>query len=444
MPKTRGQTANEDSSSDEERMDQHTAGAAARANSASASATPTTTDRCDVNMITMSEDQLSRILASVMRGTTQLPATNAGVHAVHTTHSNFTRCTARFDGTACNADVVEAFIESVLVYKECADSSSATPKRVRPRCARCKRFGHTTDECKSKGNELACYGCGREGVIRSKCPTCKDKGKEDAVADRKVSFQSAYTRDSPVSRPTIEIEVASLVGVAVLDTGATESLASPGLYKILVNNGTNFTSARRTIGLADGTQHTRDVLLCDTNVVLQGRNIPTTFIIIPEADNKTLLGQDFIAKSGILLDLQRSCWYFSDSTEVKVPFVRSYSLASTSDAELMQVDTTGLALRETEGSKLLPAQRTQLNQLIVSRAARFATEGPATSYATHHIRVSDGQEPIASPPYRMSAVEGQQCKYGLILNTLLDRCQDKNCQVALLRKKEEFEFGMLP
>ncbi|KAF9802622.1 hypothetical protein SFRURICE_005527, partial [Spodoptera frugiperda] len=92
------------------------------------------------------------------------------------------------------------------------DSSSATSKRVRPRCARCKRFGHTMDECKSKGNELACYGCGREGVIRSKCPTCKGKCKEDApaaAADGKVSFQSAYTHDSSTSQPTINIEVAS-------------------------------------------------------------------------------------------------------------------------------------------------------------------------------------------------------------------------------------------
>ncbi|KAF9814553.1 hypothetical protein SFRURICE_020731 [Spodoptera frugiperda] len=215
------------------------------------------------------------------------------------------------------------------------DSSSATSKRVRPRCARCKRFGHTMDECKSKGNELACYGCGREGVIRSKCPTCKGKCKEDAQP--RPLTGSAYTHDSSTSQPTINIEVASLLGVAVLDTGATESLASPGLYAILLKNGTSFTPARRTIGLADGTQHTRDVLLCDTNVVVQGRIVPTTFIVIPGAENRTLLGQDFITKSGILLDLQRGCWYFSDSTKVKVPFVRSYSLMSTSDAELMQL-----------------------------------------------------------------------------------------------------------
>lgn len=626
MPKTRGQTAieNRSSDSDEEFTDTRVAGTAADNNMAAAS--PTTTDRRDTNMITMSEDQLSRILASVMRGSTQPPA--AGVHAVHTAQSNFTRCTARFDGAACNADVVEAFIESVLVYKECAgvsddhalrglpmlltgdaavwwrgvrptveswddalrrlrfmygaarpahrvlrdifateqqsesadvyisrvranisrlpyplpqqmqldivygllhrrirkrvprdsvssvdclleraryveemlgeanqsstsshnnntantnlrdkdnpsnatgkninpqtaavknvnpqtttsdsssniDSSSATSKRVRPRCARCKRFGHTTDECKSKGNELACYGCGREGVIRSKCPTCKGKCKEDApaaAADGKVSFQSAYTHDSSTSQPTINIEVASLLGVAVLDTGATESLASPGLYAILLKNGTSFTSARRTIGLADGTQHTRDVLLCDTNVVVRGRIVPTTFIVIPGAENRTLLGQDFITKSGILLDLQRGCWYFSDSTKVKVPFVRSYSLMSTSDAELMQVNTTGLALRENEGSKLSPAQRTQLNQLIISKAARFATEGPATSYATHHIRVGERQEPTASPPYRMSAgkkqlLDGELEK--LLRADVIEECESPwAANVVLVKKKD--------
>ncbi|KAF9798578.1 hypothetical protein SFRURICE_008311 [Spodoptera frugiperda] len=369
MPKTRGQTAieNRSSDSDEEFTDTRVAGTAADDNMAAAS--PTTTDRRDTNMITMSEDQLSRILASVMRGSTQPPA--AGVHAVHTAQSNFTRCTARFDGAACNADVVEAFIESVLVYKECAGVSddhalrglpmlltgdaavwwrgvrptveswddalrrlrfmygAARPahrvlrdifateqqsesadvyisrvranisrlpyplpeqmqldivygllhRRIRKRVprdsttrARCKRFGHTMDECKSKGNELACYGCGREGVIRSKCPTCKGKCKEDAPA-----------------------------------------------------------------AAADG-------------------------------------------------------------------------------------------------------KRTQLNQLIISKAARFATEGPATSYATHHIRVGERQEPTASPPYRMSAgkkqlLDGELEK--LLRADVIEECESPwAANVVLVKKKD--------
>ncbi|KAF9794697.1 hypothetical protein SFRURICE_019575 [Spodoptera frugiperda] len=184
-----------------------------------------------------------------------------------------------------------------------------------------------------------------------------------AAADEKVSFQSAYTHDSSTSQPTINIEVASLLGVAVLNTGATESLASPGLYAILLKNGTSFTSARRTMGWPTGPNiHGRRIGRFSDKILLRNLVFCLTFNVVV------------------------------DSTKVKVPFVRSYSLMSTSDAELMQVNTTGLALRENEGSKLSPAQRTQLNQLIISKAARFATEGPATSYATHHIRVGERQE----------------------------------------------------
>lgn len=585
-PKTRRAHANEEENDGSSSEEENHVVAKPVSENTTATSTPIPTTACG-NMISISEEQLSRLLSNVMRSVvtstptssstepTQPTAAHAGLN-VHGMHSNFTRCTARFDGAARSTEALEAFVESVLIYKECAsvsdehalrglpmlltgdaavwwqgvkstvetwddairrlrcmygaprpthrilreifareqsdndsvdsfisrvraemsripyklpdvmqvdivygllhrkfrkrvsrdsvssvdclleraryveetlsevshtktinpshtasissnkssntslavpDSSSninnniykndtdSHTKRVRPRCAFCKRFGHSTDECKNKiksGDQhnnapLSCYGCGQQGVIRSKCPTCKGTPSAD-----KVSFRSAVTQESDLSHPTVKIEVASLVGVAVLDTGATESLASPGLYKILLDSGTTFVKTRRNLGLADGTQQVRELLSCDTNVTIQGHVIPTTFLVIPEADNRTLLGQDFIARAGILVDLQHSCWHFSNFPEQKFSFVQFYSLTSTSDAELMQVDTTGLALREDEGTKLSPAQRTQLNQLITKRVERFATQGPPTTYATHHIRVAEKQEPTASPPYRMS------------------------------------------
>ncbi|KAJ8714525.1 hypothetical protein PYW07_002750 [Mythimna separata] len=586
---------NEGSSSDEETH------AAANPACLNITATATQSPATISNMISMSEEQLTRLLTSVMRsvatptpfcgdatGPTQPTATQAGstVYEMHGIHSNFTRCTARFDGAARSTEALEAFVESVLVFKECAsvsdehalrglpmlltgdaavwwqgvkptvktwddairrlrfmygaprpahrifreifareqsdgdsvdsfisrvrsemsripynipdvmqvdivygllhrkirkrvsrdsvssvdclleraryveetlsevrhskspspstsisndtantaksrnvevndpsastdsrrnlsrasDSSSnirndtnSNTKRIRPRCIFCKRFGHSIDECRNKtkpgdqGSNAppSCYGCGREGVIRSKCPTCTGTPSAD-----KVSFQSAITHVSELSQPTVKIGVEGLVGVAVLDTGATESLASPGLYKILLDSGTTFTKTRRNLGLADETQQVRDLLSCDTNVTIQGRVFPITFLVIPEADNRTLLGQDFIARAGIIVDLQHKCWHFSSSPEQKFLFVQSFSLTSTSDAELKQVNTTGLALREDGGTKLSPARRTQVSQLRTKRVERFATKGPPTTHAAD-IRVDAKQELTASPP-RMS------------------------------------------
>ncbi|KAJ8707732.1 hypothetical protein PYW07_011409 [Mythimna separata] len=583
---------NEGSSSDEETH--AVANPACMNTTATSTPVPATTS----NMISMSEEQLTRLLTSVMRsvatptpfcgdatGPTQPTATQAG-STVYGMHSNFTRCTARFDGAARSTEALEAFVESVLVYKECAsvsdehalrglpmlltgdaavwwqgvkstvktwddairrlrfmygaprpahrifreifareqsdsdsvdsfisrvrseisrvpysipevmqvdivygllhrkirkrvsrdsvssvdclleraryveetlsevrhskspspsasisndntantansryaevndplasmdsrrnlsrasDSSSnicneTNSKRVRPRCVFCKRFGHVVDDCKIKiksgdqDNHAApsCYGCGREGVIRSKCPTCKGTPSAD-----KVSFQSIITHVSAdLSQPTVKIGVEGLVGVAVLDTGATESLASPGLYKILLDSGTTFTKTFRNLGLADGTQQVRELLSCDTNVTIQGRVFPITFLVIPEADNRTLLGQDFITRAGIVVDLQHNCWHFSSCPEQKFRFVQSFSLTSTSDTELKQVNTTGLALREDGGTKLSPAQGTQVKQLITKRVERLATEGPPTTHAAD-IRVDAKQELTASPPYRM-------------------------------------------
>ncbi|KAL0901404.1 hypothetical protein ABMA27_006676 [Loxostege sticticalis] len=107
------------------------------------------------------------------------------------------------------------------------------PSRNRPRCSLCKRFGHITDECRSRSTpgkggtdfdkpKLFCYGCGQVGVVRSKCSTCVNKtaGKESP----KLEFQNIYIDDVRISsRPIVKIEVAGRAGVALFDTGATHS-----------------------------------------------------------------------------------------------------------------------------------------------------------------------------------------------------------------------------
>lgn len=64
--------------------------------------------------------------------------------------------------------------------------------------------------------------------------------------------------------------------------------------------------------LADGSSKIENILLTKVNVILQNRTIPTTFVIIPGAENRTLLGVDFIIDAGIQLNVAGRTWKFCD------------------------------------------------------------------------------------------------------------------------------------
>ncbi|KAF5276982.1 hypothetical protein FQR65_LT16106 [Abscondita terminalis] len=53
---------------------------------------------------------------------------------------------------------------------------------------------------------------------------------------------------------------------------------------------------------------------------LRGRTIPTEFIILPDAQNRTLLGVHFTEDAGLILDLPSRRWWFRDQPEAQHPF----------------------------------------------------------------------------------------------------------------------------
>ncbi|KOB65909.1 Retrovirus-related Pol polyprotein from transposon 17.6 [Operophtera brumata] len=282
-------------------------------------------------------------------------------------------------------------------------------KRVRPKCIYCKLFGHTVDNCRNKekkdsskvddsanrssnSTQLRCYGCGQLGVIRSKCENCKS-----APTTSKSDFCSAYVYDRDESRPLVEVQVVNRTGVAILDTGATHSIAGPMLYGLLVDAGVEFRKTSRTIGLADGSQQVCAALECDTDVTLEGHVIPTTFLVLPNAPTRTLLGRDFIMKALILLDLPQSSWCFNDEPRCWYPFITSFDLPTTGEMELMKVEASNLVLRDEEGAKLTADQRTELNALLDPDVRKIVEDLESTddpfrgrSWSNRGFTLSDG------------------------------------------------------
>ncbi|KAH9628428.1 hypothetical protein HF086_015958, partial [Spodoptera exigua] len=261
---------------------------------------------------------------------TSTPTASPTANTFTTFGGNFSKCTARFDGQSRNAEVLEAFVDAVEVYKECAGVSDEHALRglsmlltgdaavwwrgARPSvgtCTYCKAFGHTIDDCRKASNNkidnnsknthpVRCYGCGQPGVVRSKCETCSNKSVRAESSDFNIVKGDFF---STSSHPLINIGVVGKVGVAIVDTGATHSVASPLLHSLLASSGVQFKDAVRYIGLADGSRHRKMIKIATVPVTLGGRIIDTDFMIFPGDDTRTLLGRDFIAKAGMVLDI---------------------------------------------------------------------------------------------------------------------------------------------
>ncbi|XP_073962869.1 uncharacterized protein [Choristoneura fumiferana] len=288
-------------------------------------------------------------------------------------------------------------------------------KTSRPRCSYCKSFGHTVTECRKiqaketsktvngdssdTRSAIKCYGCNRPGVVRSRCDTCNtNRPTTSSTAD----FQSLNTLESiDSSRPLVDVTIAGRKGVAILDTGASQSVASPALHKLLVNSGVEFTPTRRTVGLADGSNKVRDILTAQVSVTIGDREALVDFLVFPDSQCRTLLGRDFILNAGIIVNIPQCCFSFQNAPNQMFTFVESFQLTPYY-SDLMQTDTNSLVLRGDEGHTLSSVERSELNRLICNSEERFATEGPATDFATHHIKVSEDQQPIACQPFRMS------------------------------------------
>ncbi|XP_037302049.1 activity-regulated cytoskeleton associated protein 2-like, partial [Manduca sexta] len=74
--------------------------------------------------ITRSQAEANRQLMQELfsnRDQFQTPSTPTPPPDSHAANGNFAKCTARFDGLTKNADVLEAFIDAIVVYKECTN-----------------------------------------------------------------------------------------------------------------------------------------------------------------------------------------------------------------------------------------------------------------------------------------------------------------------------------
>ncbi|GFU38183.1 transposon Ty3-I Gag-Pol polyprotein [Nephila pilipes] len=125
---------------------------------------------------------------------------------------------------------------------------------------------------------IQCYGCGTPGVIKSRCPTCKRANETETAVNCMTLFNLNSNSDP-----------SSLIVLRIFG----EKIATITALSAVVN------------------------------LYIEGKEIPTEFLVLSEAKgNKTLLGRDFLNAAGIVLDVQGGKWYFSESPRKQYEFFK--------------------------------------------------------------------------------------------------------------------------
>ncbi|GFR18261.1 uncharacterized protein TNCT_577631 [Trichonephila clavata] len=191
------------------------------------------------------------------------------------------------------------------------DNHSPGPSRTVPRFPSSR-----TEERKP----IQCYGCGTPGVVKSKCPTCTRTNE----IETEVNCMTLFNLNSDLYPSSVIVLKIFGEKIAVCaDTGASHTIAGEKLFKFLQEHGITFTDKVISFMMADGIRQTSTALRTVVDLYIEGKVIPTEFLVLPEAKgNKTLLGLDFLNAAGIVLDVQGGKWHFSENPRKQYIFFK--------------------------------------------------------------------------------------------------------------------------
>ncbi|XP_037298663.1 uncharacterized protein LOC119190566 [Manduca sexta] len=341
-----------------------------------------------------------KLLETIMANTTSASPEAGGVIKMKSA-GNFSKCSARFDGTTGDAETLEAFIDAVLVFKECAGVTDENAVRGLPMLL--------------TGNAAVWWQGIKKDVHDWEDAIARLRGMYGIVKPAYKLFREifAYEHTLPERSEVFACKIRALISqlpydlcdaaridivYGLLDLNFCDRLRLVPECERIAPDSLSAVSTDIVDVRYSAPQNNTDHDQCHA----VDREIPTTFIVIPGADARTLLGCDFIKRAGIAINLLEGKWSFTSTPDRVYDFVRSYSVKSAGGADLLCTDASPLSLRPDEGAHLSEEQRAQMNEMIARYASRFAVEGEPTGFITHRIKTDEKQEPIASQPYRMS------------------------------------------
>jgi Retroviral aspartyl protease len=123
------------------------------------------------------------------------------------------------------------------------------------------------------------------------------------------------------AKPLLEIAIGSRTFLALIDTGSSVSLVGHRAHDAAIAAGTTASTCRVSLQLASGWT-TSDSYL-QISVAFQGGRVHQAFLSLPTLSHDVVLGRDFLAITGMVLDIRRGVWAIgSVMGQFRVPVVQ--------------------------------------------------------------------------------------------------------------------------
>ncbi|GBN96944.1 Retrovirus-related Pol polyprotein from transposon 17.6 [Araneus ventricosus] len=286
-----------------------------------------------------------------------------------------------------------------------------------------------------KGTENRAYPTlNQKRYIKAKCPSCTPREKSSSNS---ITLYTCHASASPTA--LLDIRIGDTHGRVCADTGATRSIAGELMFNSLRERGGDFQKMEVTMALADGSRTTMEAYTAPVSIDIEGRTVPIEILALPKAKgNRTLLGTDFLEKSGIALDLKNKRWYFSDKPHHKKCFKEVLDVNSLQAAG--SIIANSYHLREDEGTPLTPEQREKLSYLLEKFDSVFKPGVDPTPYAEHYIN-TEKHPPVSVPPYRMTPMKKELLRKeieDLLEKDVIEECESAyGAAVVLIPKPDE-------
>ncbi|GKD52924.1 putative reverse transcriptase domain-containing protein [Tanacetum coccineum] len=191
-----------------------------------------------------------------------------------------------------------------------------------PKCGNCKRYGHTTNDCRVNTNNNnknqkagACYECGNTGHIKKNCP--KQKNRENGNVNG-VAQGRAYTLGGRDASPDSNVITGTFLlnnryATILFDTGADRSFVS-NTFSALIDITPTTLENHYDVELADGKIIGVNTIIrgCTLNFMNHPFNIDLMHVPLGSFD--FIIGMDWLTKyHGVII---------YDEKIVRVPFRR--------------------------------------------------------------------------------------------------------------------------